>query len=72
MKKFLLQMLSEDNGNPSSMRAGLIFVATVIMVNWTLANFGVCQWHPLSLGDMGSLISVFAAKAYSKKLEPAL
>lgn len=69
MKKFLMQLVSEDNGTPSSMRIGMIFVVTVIMANWTLANFGMCQWHPLDFGDMGALASVFLAKAYSKKLE---
>lgn len=69
MKKFILQMLSDDSGNPSSMRVGLIFVVTTIMLNWTLANMGLFKWNPLDFSDMGALATVFLAKAYSKKLE---
>jgi hypothetical protein len=69
VRKFIIQMLSDDSGNPSSTRVGLIFVVTTIMLNWTLANMGLFKWNPLDFSDMASLAVVFTAKAYSKKLE---
>lgn len=48
MKDFLLKLISDDNGNISSMR--IAFLLIVLVVLFDVIFRGMNQWHSMSLG----------------------
>lgn len=65
MLKFLTKMLSDEKGEPSSMRVCLFLVIVVFLFNWTAACFGFATWHPIDLGSAVAVGAAFGAKAAS-------
>lgn len=48
MKQFFLQLISDDNGNISSMR--IAFLLVVVVVVFDVLVRGMNEWHSASLG----------------------
>ncbi|MFA5803655.1 MAG: hypothetical protein WC879_03335 [Melioribacteraceae bacterium] len=72
--EFLGKALSEDTGNPSSMRIGVLYTMLLFTTVLTFAMFYVCLTHPdliISLATIISalLTSLFGWKAYQKGKE---
>lgn len=71
MKDMLMKIISEDNGNPSSMRVIVGAVIFLIVGTWS--------WHCISAGvlvgfdweEIGMLLGLLGLKVYQKGKEEA-
>lgn len=66
---FLKEMLSEDNGNISTMRILAFFIIAVVMFNWTWINIATGSIISFDWADLGLILGPLFAKGYQKGRE---
>jgi len=69
LKGFLKTSLSEDNGNPSSMRGLVALVVVVVLFNWTWINISTGTLVSFDWQDLMVIVGPLLAKGYQKGKE---
>lgn len=69
LKNLLLSMISEDNGNVSSMRIITMLVIGVSLFNWTWATIATGALASMSWSQIAMILGALTAKGAQKKLE---
>lgn len=71
MFEMFKKILSEDNGNLSTMRVLTAFIIVVVLLNWTYANIKTGNMAGFSWEEISLIIGPLFAKAYQKEKETA-
>ena len=66
---YLKEILSENDGNLSTMRIMVFFIIFVVMFNWTWINIATGTLISFDFADLGLIIGPLFAKGYQKGKE---
>ena len=69
MIETIKKILSEDNGNPSTMRYLTMFIVVVVLFNWTYITIKTGNLAGFDWQEIGLIIGPLVAKAYQKGKE---
>lgn len=66
---WLSQLLSETDGNPSTMRFATMIIVLAVMANWTYLTIHTGQMQNLTPEQLGLLLGTLGIKAFQRKAE---
>jgi len=66
---FLARILSEDNGNPSSMRMITALICLIVMLTWSYTCIKQGQLLPLDIEQIGLVLGALGLKTFQKGKE---
>lgn len=69
MTNIIGKMLSDNEGNSSSMRILNFLIIGVVLFNWTFYNMTNSELIALDWEEVGLLVGALGAKAYQKGIE---
>lgn len=66
---FIKDILSESNGNPSTMRMTTFLGSLIVLGTWSYSCVVTKQWIPMDTGTIGILATLVAGKVWQKGKE---
>ncbi len=66
---FLKMLLSEDNGNPSTMRVVVALVVLIMVGTWAYVSISNKALAPMSVEEVGLMLGAMGIKAFQKGKE---